>query len=358
MPLPCLRIALVGDLTNVIFAYQTLLSKSSTERGFHITITAICTSNNQRAHNQLGNNKEIQLHSTLQDCLNDTTIDVIHFNLPIEQLIDAIPQAISAGKAVLSNTLASHHLHPLQINLSSHLHCVVESWAYKPGIIELNEMINNGALVPCTYNLDISMSVSKDIWQNNAVSSLPLIRGLRFLFGEISSVEYDASTKRTTLRHQNHYDKVLQGTIRIETVPRDQRKTNANTLKLQDNTGKTVIWNIEKNKITIQPSTSPEEEEEQQQQQQQTIPVKGDSWTRGGYKEAVLDALRQIHTLLHTDPTVKGNNAKTNKHDHSGRPEHRCTVLESTRDGKYSKRRRSNVAVIIVRIVFIISFLF
>ena len=102
-------------------------------------------------------------------------------------------------------------------------------------------------------------------------------------------------------------------------------------------------WNIDKGEIKIKQTAEDSSSSSSNKRKQketivvETFMVRGDSWNRGGYKDALLDALRHLH-MSNTTPTTPttpndiGGTSAHHQHDEAGLPEHRCSATEGIRD--------------------------
>ena len=181
-PLPTLRIALVGlrerHLKHTIAMYLKLQHSNAATRGFHIAIVAVVSqdlSDRNRASKLLQSNPT--QYTTLKECLDDPTVDIV--DLDMLELDAALAHSFAANKAVLmpgSTLLQESHL------LSSISLCVVEPWAYKPGVHKVAKLLDSGIIGTCVCSYTLTVE------QQMLETGVHLCRATRLLFGEITTV--------------------------------------------------------------------------------------------------------------------------------------------------------------------------
>jgi hypothetical protein len=202
-------------------------------RGFHIAIAAICPPSDDdddddddddfnssvcATAKSLGN----PVTSTVEACLLDPNVDVIDFDVASPNssttwsLLAAVLATSGTTKAIItsSSTLlklkldadfvskwtpksSSTEAHtgegvstpPLPLVLER-LVCVIEPFAYKPGLKCVIDILNQGAVgTNFSYSWDLRKTIEDGSWEKDNVSFVHMVRGLRHLFGEVVSVQ-------------------------------------------------------------------------------------------------------------------------------------------------------------------------
>ena len=350
LDLPTLKVALVGCRNDgITSSYLKLQSSSPTNRGFHIHVTSLCARPKylKRARKMFDGVSIGQpplppapprtyQYDTLSELLSD--IDVVDVDVPADELSEVLIQCFAAGKPVLSGNVRTdfHNRLPSTFTTTTptssstvqrHLHCVVESWAYKPIVLRIAEMLDAGVVGRCLgYAMDISMSLSADgLWEDEAVSGTRFIRALRVMFGDVTSVEGTMAAHNTNDRVALlHGDRDLKGVLRIETVAREDQRSRSQLCIHGDN-DRDLVWDMSTNILRIIEISSKEVKAVEK--------VPGDHWLRGGRKDAVLDALCHVNSSIHSIASL-GNKSTSggNRHNEAGRPDHRCSRVEAAKD--------------------------
>jgi len=332
--LPKIGVALVGlekrHLSSTIAIYLKLLNQSVNARGFHIQVICVVSSvedDRKRAINLFKSQQKLLPieYETIEQALKNTNVNVIDLNL-LTNFSIALEKSIEANKFVVMN----HRPHDITKYTNVPL-SVVEPWSYKPSVIKISKMLDGYCIGCClSYTIEVEMEMEENFINGEENSIVHIVRVIRILFGEVTSLQYQNSSDDIHITHQ---ERAIEGTLKFIFGGNDghnnKRSKKTNVMRVFGNNNKILEWNIDSSEIKIIHN----------KKVTQLLVVRGDSFSRGGYKDALLDCFYYFQNILMTTNASNDDNnnlggSNHHQHDEAGLPEHRCSLTEGLRDAK------------------------
>ena len=279
---------------------------------------------------------------------------------------------------------------------------VVEQWSYKPGVLRVAELLDAGTIGRCArYSMTVAMALEDGVWEGEVGSCHHLIRVVRILFGEIqqvlslegieeeteekeaskvvSNAASDVTTTTTTSSSSSqkiltpeekkmfedlktklyHTERNVIGVLNVSTLSLRSSGENdehaRNQLVVQGESGRSLVWDMDSGLIRVILTSAEEgnaaaatlisKKVEEKENVISEEMVRGDTWNKGGAKEALRECLcHAFHSSLprreHQHSARYAGGASSRQHDGAGHPIRRCSSVEGLRDANIVEATR------------------
>ena len=323
---PHLRIGLIGcgwfTRRAHIPALLKLQKRSSASLKFTFSVVAIWSrskaSRERAAHMLPHPPREYETYTAL---LQGDDIDAVVIALPIHIQPTVIKLALEAGKQVISEKPAASSTTMADtlwqtFNDSGVSWSVLENWSFKPGFRRLSELIKHGTIGEvASYSATLSQSFpareEQCKWRFNANEAyeggncldvgVHLVRVLRELFGEVVSVQ---ATRWDEVKGILHGKVVhegpahvggIHGIVELELTnsdTADKARERASGIAVNGQAGQKLFWRFAPSEITVETTRFAAKTSTGGSVAHARVEkINGDSWTTGGVREVLLDAL-------------------------------------------------------------------